>query len=58
MFNWEFFLEFRLESVPEMEYHVTSNPPKGELLLRGHALFEGYFHNPEETANAIDENGW
>lgn len=41
-----------------MEYEITSDPPRGELLLRGHALCKGYFRNPEETASAIDKDGW
>ncbi|KAA6409794.1 MAG: AMP-binding enzyme [Lasallia pustulata] len=52
-------MEVCLASVPDMEYLVTDTPhPRGELLLRGHALFEGYFHSPEETAKAVLPDGW
>lgn len=30
----------------------------GELLFRGYARFEGYYKDPELTAQAIDEDGW
>ena len=35
-------------------------PPgeSGELLLRGDAITPGYWRNPEETASAIDADGW
>ncbi|KKA31173.1 hypothetical protein TD95_002275 [Thielaviopsis punctulata] len=52
-------VEACLESVPEMEYLVTDSPrPRGELLLRGPAVFREYHQNPEETAKAIDSDGW
>ncbi|UCO96991.1 FadD3 family acyl-CoA ligase [Metapseudomonas lalkuanensis] len=30
----------------------------GELLVRGYNLMQGYFNNPEATAEAIDAEGW
>ncbi len=30
----------------------------GELCLRGYAMFEGYYKDPELTATAIDGGGW
>lgn len=48
-----------LQSVPDMEYLVTDSPnPRGELLLRGNTLFREYYRSPEETAKAIDQDGW
>lgn len=30
----------------------------GEILIRGEALMEGYYNLPEDTAQAIDSEGW
>jgi len=30
----------------------------GELYLRGYAMFEGYYKDPEQTAHTVDEDGW
>ena len=52
-------MEACLADVPDMEYYSTDSPaPRGELLLRGHARFREYYRNPEETAKAIDMDGW
>lgn len=48
-----------LQSVPDMEYLVTDSPnPRGELLLRGKALFREYYRNEEETKKAMTDDGW
>jgi fatty-acyl-CoA synthase len=38
----------------------ATQPPDtpGELCVRGYALMQGYYRMPEETAQAIDEEGW
>ena len=51
--------EVCLASVPDMEYLVTDQPqPRGELLIRGHTMFSGYFKNEEETKKSILPDGW
>jgi fatty-acyl-CoA synthase len=30
----------------------------GELCLRGYAMFEGYYKDPEQTARSVDGEGW
>ena len=37
-----------------------TQPPDtlGELCIRGYALMQGYYQKPEETADAIDAEGW
>jgi long-chain acyl-CoA synthetase len=48
-----------LLDVPDMEYFSTDKPyPRGELLVRASTMFREYFKNPEETAKAIDSEGW
>ena len=38
------FIKLRLKSLPDMGYLVTDLPyPRGELLMQGPAMFEGYF---------------
>lgn len=31
---------------------------RGEVLVRGYSLFEGYYRDPEKTAQALDRGGW
>ena len=31
---------------------------EGELLIRGYMITQGYYRKPEETAEAIDGDGW
>jgi acyl-CoA synthetase (AMP-forming)/AMP-acid ligase II len=35
-------------------------PPgtRGELVVRGYCLLEGYYRDPEKTAQALDRDGW
>jgi fatty-acyl-CoA synthase/long-chain acyl-CoA synthetase len=35
-------------------------PPgtRGELVVRGYSLLEGYYRDPEKTAQALDREGW
>lgn len=41
--------------IPGMEARIAED---GELLLKGKGLFQGYYHDPEATAVAIDQDGW
>jgi long-subunit acyl-CoA synthetase (AMP-forming) len=31
---------------------------RGEVLVRGYSLFEGYYRDAEKTASALDRDGW
>jgi fatty-acyl-CoA synthase len=42
---------------PETGEDAGPNRP-GEILYRGYACFDGYYNAPEETARAIDDEGW
>lgn len=51
--------EFKLVSVPEMDYLVTDNPPKGELYLRGASMCtSGYFKLEKESTECIQPDGF
>lgn len=53
------FVEVCLESAPDLEYTVADKPnPRGELLLRGPIVFQGYYKNEAETKKSIDPDGW
>lgn len=51
-------LEVKLVSIPDLGYDAKSNPPQGEILLRGLPVCKEYYKNPEETAKAFTSDGW
>lgn len=52
-------IEVCLESVPDYNYSVDDKPnPRGEILLRGPSMFQGYYKNEEENKKTIEADGW
>ena len=52
-------VELKLQSAPDLNYYVTDKPyPRGEVLIRGPSIFEGYFRNKELTDSSKTVDGW
>lgn len=51
-------IEVKLVDFPDAGYFASSNPPQGEVWIRGPPVFEGYFENEEETKEALTDDGW
>lgn len=43
---------------PAIDGLTVKASPEGELLVHGPLVMRGYYKNPEETAKAIDKEGW
>ena len=51
-------IEARLKDVPDMGYTANDLPnPRGELQLRGHVIFKGYYKDEKKTKEAF-EGDW
>ncbi len=50
-------VEVKLVDLPDAGYYTSSNPPQGEILIRGDPVVEEYFKNEKETQEAF-EDGW
>eukprot|EP00878_Enallax_costatus_P005018 GHUV01005278.1.p1 GENE.GHUV01005278.1~~GHUV01005278.1.p1 ORF type:complete len:528 (+),score=95.01 GHUV01005278.1:432-2015(+) len=51
-------VELRLEAVTELGHSPSGNPPRGEICIRGPAMFKGYYKQPDLTEEAVDSEGF
>lgn len=51
-------VEVKLVDFSDAGYFASSNPPQGEVCIRGPPVFQGYFENEEETKEALTKDGW
>jgi long-chain acyl-CoA synthetase len=48
----------RLEAVTELGHSPTATPPRGEVCVRGPMMYQGYYKQPELTAQEVDADGF
>ncbi|CAI5437559.1 unnamed protein product [Caenorhabditis angaria] len=48
--------QIKLVDVPELNYYAKDNA--GEVCVRGHIVFKGYYKNEQQTRETIDSDGW
>lgn len=51
-------IEVKLVDFEDAGYFASNNPPQGEIWIRGPPVFTGYYDNPQETADALTDDGW
>lgn len=51
-------VEVRLAAVPEMGYDPMADPPRGEVLLKGPNVFQGYYKQEDKTKEVLSADGW
>jgi len=50
--------EMKLVDVPEMGYFSRNVPQRGEICIRGHCVFKGYYKAQDKTDEVLTKDGW
>ena len=50
--------QIKLVDVEDMKYFSSSNPPQGEICIKGYNVSGGYFNEEKKTKESFDEEGW
>ncbi|WWD17065.1 hypothetical protein CI109_101502 [Kwoniella shandongensis] len=50
--------EIKLIDAPDAGYFSTNTLPQGEILIRGPAIFKGYYKRPDLDKEAFTADGW
>jgi fatty acid CoA ligase FadD9 len=52
-------IDYKLVDVPELGYFSTDRPhPRGELLVKTESFMDGYYKQPDLTADMLDQDGY
>ena len=51
-------IEMKLVDFEDAGYFTSSNPPQGEIWIRGAPVTDGYLNMPEETQESFTSDGW
>jgi len=51
-------IEMKLVDFADAGYFTASNPPQGEIWIRGATIVGGYLDMPEETEESFTKDGW
>jgi long-chain acyl-CoA synthetase len=51
-------IEIKLVDFPEAGYYSHSQPPQGEIWIRGTAALDGYYKDEQQTTEALTPDGW
>ena len=51
-------IEVKLVAYKDAGYATASNPPQGEIWVRGAAISSGYLNLEKETKEAFTDDGW
>lgn len=51
-------LKIKLVDIPKFSYLSTDDPPRGQIYVKGAAVFKGYFKDEKATKKYLSSDGW